>query len=40
MTSQMVLKVARLQFHSMTYSREDKYKGGYLIKEGLSGYEE
>ena len=36
----MVFKVARLQFHFMTYFREDKYKGGHLIKKGLSGYEE
>jgi len=40
MISQMVLKVARLQFHSMIYSRRNEYKGGYLIKEGSSGYEE
>ena len=38
MTSQIVLKVVRLRFHSMTYSRENEDKGGYLIKKRLSEY--
>ena len=38
MTSEMVLKTARLQFYSMIYSRENKHKSGYSIKERSSGY--
>ena len=30
----MVSKVTRLQFHVVAYTRKNKYKGRYSIKEG------
>ena len=32
-TSSVVLEVTRLQFHSMTYPRQDKYKGRHSFKK-------
>jgi len=38
--SKMVPQVAGLQFHSVAYSREDKYKSRYSVKKGSSGHKE
>ena len=38
MTSTMVPKTARLWLYSMTYSRENKYKGRYFVKKESSRY--
>ena len=35
----MIFKVARLQLHTITYSRENKYKSRHTIKEGSDGYD-
>ena len=34
----MVPEVTRLWFYFTIYSRKDKYKGGYFVKEGSSGH--
>ena len=34
----MVPEITRQWFHAITYSRENKYKGKYLIKERPSKY--
>ena len=34
----MVFQAARLWFYFIIYSRKDKYKIGYFIKEGSSRY--
>ena len=39
MTSKIVFEITGLWFHFATYSRKDKYQGGYTIKEGLSQYQ-
>ena len=36
----MVFEAARLQLHSMAYSREDEYKGRHLIKKRSSKHKE
>ena len=39
MTDQMVLEVAGLWFHLITYSGENKHKGRHFVKERSSKYE-
>ena len=39
MTSSVVLEVIRLQFHSATYPRQDKYKGRYSFKKKSDQHE-
>ena len=39
MTSLVVLEVIRLQFHSATYPRQDKYKGRYSFKKKSDQHE-
>ena len=39
MTSKIVLKIARLQFHILPYPRKNKYKSRYPIKRGSGGYQ-
>jgi len=34
----MISEAARLQFHSTTYTGENKHQGGYSVKKGSSGY--
>ncbi len=36
----MVFEIARLRFHTETYTREDEYKSGHLIKEEASRHQE
>ena len=38
MTSQVVPKITRLQFHFMVYTWKDKHKSGYSIKKRLGRY--
>ena len=38
MIGQIVLKATGLQFHLMTYSGENKYKGRHFVKERSSKY--
>ena len=40
MIGQIVLKATGLQFHLMTYSGENKYKGRHFVKERSSKYKE
>ena len=40
MIDKMVLEVVGPWFHFTTYSREDKYKDRYFVKERSSKYEE
>jgi len=38
-TCKMVSEVARLQLHTIIYSRENKYQSRYPIKKGSGEYE-
>ena len=38
MADKIVLEVARLWFHTMTYSRKDEYKSRCAVKKRPSGH--